>query len=65
MNVLDNELTTSTWIIVATALVWLGYDIYAYVTKRDITFSDRITWWSKYMPSIAFIAGFLAGHWFA
>ena len=59
-----SSLSTTTWIIIVTALVWLVWDIYAFVSKKHVTFSDKITKWSYYSPMVPFILGMLMGHWF-
>lgn len=59
-----SKLDATTWIIIATALVWLVFDIFAFVTKKYETFSDKITRWSYYSPIMPFILGVLMGHWF-
>ena len=60
--------TTTTWIMIVTALLWIIWDIYLYVRKEKHpetkTISVIITEFSYYSPMLPFIAGLLCGHWF-
>lgn len=56
--------TTTTWIIIVTVCVWVLWDVYAYVTKNDKTFSVVIRGFGFYSPPFVFLCGFLAGHFF-
>lgn len=56
---------TTTWFVAATAIVWIAYDIYAFRKKGSgYTESEVITTWSIRLPSLAFLAGVVAGHFF-
>lgn len=61
-------ITTTTWIILVTAVVWIVWDIYLYrkmQNDRNVwTISMILTNFSWYNPALPFIAGFLMGHWF-
>lgn len=60
--------STTTWIMIITALVWIVWDIYLYVKKdkdaRIKTISIIITEFAWYSPMLPFIIGLLCGHWF-
>ena len=58
----DMVATTNTWIIIGTALVWAGWDIYLYVTNQE-TISVKLNRWGKHVMAIVFLVGFLCGHW--
>ena len=58
------DFTTTGVIIILTVLVWIGWDVYVFVSKKDKTFSTVITRWSYYTPAIPFLLGFICGHWF-
>jgi len=58
-----SEFTNTGNFIAVTAVIWVVYDVYAYVTDKP-TISGVITRFSWYSPSMPFIAGFLCGHWF-
>ena len=49
--------------IIITAVLWLVYDVYLYATNKE-TISIRMHAWSKHFTAIAFLMGFIAGHWF-
>lgn len=56
------------WIIVATAVVWIGWDVYVYFVAKnvDATFS-RVIWdWSHHPLGILLVLamGILMGHFF-
>ena len=57
------DATITTWVIIGCALLWLFWDIYLYVYKKE-TISVKIRRWSEHVLPIVFIAGFLCGHWF-
>lgn len=57
------DITTSMAVIAVTAIVWLVWDIIAYLTEKK-TLSYYIVNWSHYSPMIPFITGVLMGHWF-
>jgi hypothetical protein len=62
ITVESGDMTGSVAVIALTAVVWLIWDIYAYLTDRK-TLSYYITRWSFYTPMVPFIIGFLMGHW--
>jgi len=47
-----------------TAVVWIVWDVIAFVGSTDATISVVITDFSLYSPILPFIFGALAGHWF-
>jgi hypothetical protein len=52
-------------IILATFVVWIGWDIYAYLKKGDLPTESWTIWkWSYRIPAIAFAFGVLMGHFF-
>jgi hypothetical protein len=61
-------ITTTTAIIIVTALVWLIWDVYLYIKMKSDpnvwTISMILTQFSWYSPALPFVAGFLMGHWF-
>lgn len=59
---LEYKMTTATWIMIATALIWLGYDVYAYLTGRS-TFSIEITQFAELSNIFELTIGILLGHW--
>lgn len=50
-------------VIAITALVWLVWDVVAYVNDYK-TLSYYIVNWAYYSPMLPFISGVLVGHWF-
>ena len=50
-------------IIIITAISWLALDIWLYLDNRK-TISQAMFKMSKNMMAIAFILGFIMGHWF-
>lgn len=53
------------WLILATVLIWIGFDIYAYfVHGNPSTISAYIVRWSWYHPWVPFASGVLVGHLF-
>jgi hypothetical protein len=58
-----SKMTTTTWFIIITALVWLAYDVAMYLAEKE-TISEVITRASYYSPMVPFIVGLLCGHWF-
>ncbi len=57
------DLTVSMGLIAITAIVWLVWDVIAYIKDYN-TISYYITNLSFYSPMIPFISGVLCGHWF-
>ena len=57
------DLTVSMAVIAVTAIVWLIWDLYAYLKDKK-TLSYYIVNWSYYSPMVPFIAGVICGHWF-
>lgn len=53
----------TTWIIIASALIWIGWDIYLYANDKE-TISDKMTKWGARMMGMVFLIGFIMGHWF-
>jgi hypothetical protein len=53
----------TTTIILATAIVWLIWDLYLYFSNKE-TISQKIIKWNKISIMICFLFGFLMGHWF-
>lgn len=58
------DFTTTGIFIIVTALIWIVYDAYAYVTKKEETLSAAIRRWAYYSPIIPFFIGLLIGHWY-
>lgn len=58
-----HEIGTTMWLVIATSLIWIVYDIYAYATRKEKTISRVITSASWYSPMPPFILGLLIGHW--
>ena len=56
-------ITSTAWFIIATTLIWIGYDIWLYATDQE-TISDVIFGWGQNIGGIIFAVGFLCGHWF-
>ena len=50
--------------MIATFVIWVGWDIYAYLNEENSTFSVIITDWAYYTPMLPFFVGVLCGHWF-
>ena len=63
MDVSAENTTLTTWLIIGSAFIWLGYDVYLYVPNKP-TISDKMTKWGKHMMAIVFLLGFIMGHWF-
>ena len=53
----------TTWIIIATAFIWLFWDIYLYI-KGEITISEQIYYFSNISLIVPFGVGMICGHWF-
>jgi len=53
----------TTWLIIATAFIWLFYDVYLYV-YNEITISEQIYDMSNISMIVPFGVGMLCGHWF-
>ena len=52
-------------LILITAIIWIVWDIYAYVFGGgNATISVVLTDFSFYSPALPFIMGGLMGHWF-
>lgn len=51
-------------LMVITVIIWGIWDVYAYVSADNSSISVVLTDWSRAIPSIAFVCGFLCGHWF-
>ena len=51
-------------IIAGVTLACIAWDLYAYVSEKNSTFSVVFTDWAFYTPWIPFIWGALMGHWF-
>lgn len=65
MKMPESDMTIATWLIIATALVWIIVDVWLYLRKNKLsTISQVITGFSWYSPMVPFIVGLLAGHWF-
>jgi hypothetical protein len=54
--------TSAMWFIIATCVVWLGYEIYVIYYKKE-TISTGFTNLMKKHPIIIFMIGVLFGHW--
>lgn len=52
------------FLILATVVVWIGWDVYAWLAADDATISVVVTDWSRIAPGIAFLVGVLCGHFF-
>jgi len=50
-------------LITGTAVVWLIYDIYAYVTGNVSTISHEMVEFSYYSPTAPLVIGIILGHW--
>lgn len=50
--------------IIASFVIWIAWDIYAYFFGTDSTLSVVVTDWSHYTPMWPFLFGVLMGHWF-
>lgn len=62
---LESDMSIATWLIIATALIWIVVDVILYLNiKKTSTISQVITKFSYYSPMVPFIVGLLAGHWF-
>ncbi len=58
-------MTTTWWIIVSTAVLWVAWDIYADCKwGAKATESVLIDLWTRYLKPIVFLVGFLMGHLF-
>lgn len=58
-------MTITWWIIVSTAVIWIAWDIFAYLKwGNQATESVLIDLWTRYLKPIVFLAGFLCGHLF-
>lgn len=57
------DLGFSLTLIVITALIWLLWDMYAYIKDKK-TISYYFTKLSFYSPMVPFILGMLISHWF-
>lgn len=57
------HLSKSGLLLILTAVVWLIFDIYIYLSG-EITISEQILNWSKLTLSIPMGLGLLMGHWF-
>ena len=55
--------TISKIMIIVTFIIWIGWDIYAFLFGKDATLSVVITDWSYYSPMWPFVWGVLIGHW--
>lgn len=52
-------------IILTTPLIWIGWDVYAYLTTgNSVTESATLFRWAVHAPGIAFLVGVLCGHLF-
>jgi len=56
-------ITKTTWIIIITVALWIGWDVWLFVTGKP-TISDEIFGITRHAKSIVFAAGFVCGHWF-
>lgn len=56
---------TTIWILGAVIVIMILWDVIAYLSTENATFSVVITDWSYYTPWMPFALGFLMGHWFA
>ena len=54
---------TTTWIIIATAVIWAAWDVYIWLNGGE-TISIKMNRWGQHVMAIVFILGFLAGHFF-
>lgn len=60
----DPQMPTLTgWFIIATAILWLAFEIYVIAAKKE-TISSAMYRFAKQNPSFPFIIGYLFGHWF-
>lgn len=59
-----DKLNWTTGLILVTAVVWLGYDIYAYLTNGVTTISAEIVAFSWYSPLAPFALGMIMGHFY-
>lgn len=50
-------------IIAVVTVVLIAWDIFAYLTEKNSTFSVILTDWSWYSPWVPFVFGVLMGHW--
>lgn len=58
-------MTTTWWIVVGTAVLWILWDIYAYNRWGNAaTESVLIDYWTTKFKPVLFLAGFLCGHLF-
>ena len=55
--------TITGWFIIISALVWLAWEIWAIVTKREVI-SVAVYRFAKANPAVPFSIGFLMGHFF-
>lgn len=63
MEPMVGDLTISALIIIVTSLIWIVWDVIAYV-KKWRTISNVIIKFGFYSPPFVFACGFIAGHWF-
>ena len=62
---LTYSMTTTTWIIIITVLVWLIWDIVAFTSEGEFsTISEVLTEWAYYSPPSVLAIGILVGHWY-
>jgi hypothetical protein len=52
-------------IILIITIFCVFWDVYAFLSEKNSTFSVIITDWAFYTPWIPFAFGVLMGHWFA
>lgn len=55
--------TLTGWFIIVTAMVWLGFEVYVIIYKKQ-TISNAMYDFATKMPMVPFIIGLLMGHWF-
>lgn len=51
-------------VILVGVLLWIGWDIFAFIKGHDATISIQIWGWSSRWPVIPFVSGFVCGHLF-
>lgn len=62
-EIIEQNTTITTWLILGTVLVWIGWDVYLFLNDKT-TISDKITKFGKHVTGVIFLIGFLMGHWF-
>lgn len=56
------KMSVSTWIMIITALVWLTWDVYAYLTSKP-TLSIEVTLFAEASNIFELAIGIVLGHW--